>query len=270
MALPAGTRLALLCLCTACEVAAQSDAAVDRPPFGSTASTVFDIVRASDPSAFTCLEYIGREDRQLWDKRVDGEPTVNVFLFLARFSDGTTMQIAANPEFGSADAARAEALRYTTSLGQLPTELRRGIERFSIHAGTEGFHAGDRQIIVYSGMAERRASYDHLEESIFHEAVHAAWDQAHRLAPAWQQAQSEDGRFLTTYAEESPDREDLAESALFAFGLLHYPGRIPPVDTEVTRATIPHRIAYVSALLPVDRPLHFAIGPAAECREQAE
>lgn len=224
------------------------------PPYGDTAGTVFDIITTTDPSAFVCLEPMGQAPRQIWDKRVDGEPVVDAYLFVARYSDGAEIEIRVNPEFDAATAATL-ALRFAGPLGQLPTALRAGIGRFSIHGGNESFHAGTGQIVVYTEMADQRSSYAHLEESLFHESVHASWDDAHRLSPGWIAAQQADGGFLTGYGAENPDREDLAETALFAFALLHHPDRFPPADSDDTRAAVPHRIAYIATLLPPGEPL---------------
>ncbi len=232
-------------------------------PYGDTAGTVFDIIRAADPSTFQCLDALGQAQRQIWDKRVDGEPVVEAFLYMARFSDGTAIEIAINPEFGS--TALAEAGRYTRALGQLPTSLRQGIRRFSVHGGDEAFHAGTGQIVVYAGRVDQRLSYNHLEESLFHEAVHASWDEAYRLSQPWQAAQAADGGFLTSYAARHPEREDLAETALFAFAILHHPDRFPPVDTADTLRAVAHRIDFIATLLPMDQPLTFQIGPATAC-----
>lgn len=246
-------------------VAAVGAVAQVPPPYSDTAGTVFDILRTDDPSALQCLDPMGQAARQIWDKRVDGEPVVQAFVFLARYVDGTNIEIAVNPEFETASRALTEARRFAFSLGQLPTSLRQGIERFSIHQGDKGFHAGTGQIVVYAGMADHRASYAHLEESLFHEAVHASWDEAHRLSPDWQAAQQADGRFLTGYGAEHPDREDLAETALFAFAILHHPDRFPPVDTADTVAAVPNRIAYIKTLLPPDQPLQFQVAEAMGC-----
>ena len=238
------------------------------PPFGDTAGTVFDIITATDPSAFVCLSSQGQAPRQIWDKRVDGEPVVAAHLFLARYSDGAEIELAVNPEF-DAGTALALANRFAQPLGQLPTSLRAGIGRFSIHGGDESFHAGTGQIVVYTEMADQRASYAHLEESLFHEAVHASWDEAHRLSTGWIAAQTADGGFLTDYGAESPDREDLAETALFAFALLHHPDRFPPVDTADTQRAVPNRIAYIATLLPPNAPLIIAVDPPVTCDGQA-
>lgn len=224
------------------------------PPYDSTADTVFDIIRSDDLSTFRCLEYIGQDDRQIWDKRVDGEPVVNAFLFLADYTDGTAIEIAVNPEFATVDDAHKEAMRYAVPLGQLPFVLRAGVKRFSIHGGDKAFHAGTAQIVVYAQKASLRIEQNHLEESLFHEAVHASLDDEHREAPAWKEAQRADGRFLTSYGQSRPEREDLAETALFAFALLRFPDRFPPVDSETVMKTVPHRFAYIKQLFPADPP----------------
>ena len=224
------------------------------PPYSDTAGTVFDIITTDDPTILVCIAPQGQAPRQIWDKRVDGEPVVEAHLFLARYADGAEIEIGINPEFSPAEAAML-ADRFAPILGQLPSSLRAGIKRFSVHDGDEGFHAGTGQIVVYLGRADQRASYAHLEESIFHEAVHASWDEAHRLSADWIAAQKADGMFLTDYAAQTPDREDLAETALFAFAILHHPERFPPVDTEDTLRAVPNRIAYIKGLLPPGAPL---------------
>lgn len=239
--------------------------ALSEPPFGDTAGTVFDIIQASDPTTFHCIEPTGRSTRQIWDKRVNGEPTVNAFTFAARYTDGTNIEFAINPEFQTESAAQAEALHFAAPLGRLPTVLRAGIEKFSVHQGNHGFHAGTGQIIGYSGTARQRESYNHLEETLFHEAVHASLDDQHRLAGAWKRAQDTDDGFLTDYGRQSPEREDLAETALFAFAILHHPDRFPPVDTQVTRATVPARIDYIEKIFPTDSPLIYQVAVAQSC-----
>lgn len=239
--------------------------AQNAPPFGDTAGTVFDIIKTSDPTTFHCLESTGRSMRQIWDKRVDGEPEVNAFTFAAHYTDGTNVTFAINPEFATETAAQAEAMHFAVPLGRLPTVLRAGIEKFSVHKGNHGFHAGTGQIIGYSGTARQRESYNHFEETLFHEAVHASLDDTHRLADAWKKAQDADGGFLTEYGRRSPEREDLAETALFAFAILHHPDRFPPVDTDVTRAAVPARIAYIADIFPADAPLTYQVAAPQTC-----
>lgn len=219
------------------------------PPFDSTADTVFDIIRADDPSSFVCLSYEGREIRQMWDKRKDNEFDLNVFLFRAYFGDGPAIDIIVNPEFETREAAEAEARRYTTGLGQLPMVLRQGIRQFGIHDGDPTYSAGPGKIFVYAGRTTQRIAENHLEESLLHEAVHASLDARYGKSPEWKAAQQQDGAFATQYGEQFPDREDLAETTLFAYAFLHHPNRFPPVDSADVRAAVPARLAFLSGVL---------------------
>ncbi|MFD3191431.1 hypothetical protein ACFMPD_14295 [Sedimentitalea sp. HM32M-2] len=217
--------------------------------YDATVDTVFDIIREDDPSSYICMSYEGRATRQMWDKRRNNEFDLNVFLFNAYFEDMPPFEIVVNPEYESPEAARAEADRYGRRIGQVPLVFRHGITRFGIHMGAEGFHAGAGKIFVYSETSTRRIEDDHLEESLLHEAVHATLDSHYRLAPMWVAAQQADGRFLTGYAAAYPEREDLAETALFAYALLRHPGRIPPADSMDILRTVPARIEVVKAIL---------------------
>lgn len=237
---------ALTCMCLG---SGQTVQANEPYLFDATADTVFDIIRETDPSTFVCLNYEGRTTRQMWDKRKDDEFDLDVFLFTAHFTDMPPIDIILNPEFETPDAARAEADRYGFRLGQLPLVFRHGIRQFGIHMGDKGFHAGTGKVFVYSGMSDRRISENHLEESLLHEGVHASLDAQYRLSPQWVAAQQQDDAFMTRYAARSPEREDLAETALFAFALLRHPGRIPPVDSQAILRTVPARIAVIDQIL---------------------
>mgnify|MGYP001363285066 FL=1 len=69
---------------------------------------------------------------------------------------------------------------------------------------------------------------------------------------AWRAAQKADPGFMTEYARDRFPREDMAETALFAWGILRHPGRIPPADTADIKAVVPNRIAFIGRILPVE------------------
>lgn len=248
---PDRTRSGLRPVCLACAISliAMPGMAASEPSFSSTADTVFDIITDTDPSTFICIYYEGRGVRQMWDKRQDDEFDHNTYIFSAHFSDMPPFEIVLNPEFASEAAARAEADRYGHRLGQIPLVFRHGIRRLGIHKGDEGFHAGAGKIFVYSEMSDRRISQNRLAESLLHESIHATLDAEYRLSPEWIQAQEQDNAFMTRYAASRPDREDLAETALFAYALLRHPGRIPPVDSRDILARVPARIAFIENIL---------------------
>ena len=218
----------------------------------SVVGTDFDVITADDPSAFESLRFVERGRAEMPDKR-DGEGGLfgEAFTFEAAFSDGTRVRLYVDAAFETREAAEAEAARYTGPLGRLPNVLRRGVDRVVVHRGgpdTTAF-SDEGLIVVYSGNATKRIATHDLEETIFHEAVHAAWDATHAGSDGWKRAQMSDATFLTKYARSKPAREDLAESALFAFALTRHPDRIPEPHRTRVAAAIPARIEYVAGLL---------------------
>lgn len=261
-------RIRLLALVSALSVMAVTAVAGGDPPFTSTSDTVFDIVEDADPSYFICLHYEGRALRQMWDKRLDNEFDLETFVFSIHFSDMPPFEIVLNPEFETEQAALIEAERYGRKLGQIPLVFRHGIRRFGIHKGDEGFHAGSGKIFVYSEMSDRRISQKKLAESLLHESVHATLDSEYRLSPEWVSAQQQDNAFLTRYAASSPEREDLAETALFAYALLRHPGRIPPVDSRDILARVPARIGVIKEILNSAPDISAPPPPPESCQSQ--
>src|SRR5688572_7434559 len=233
----------------------------------SVVGTDFDFIVDEDPSTFVCLEFHGKRLREMPDK-TSGDPLVQpALVFMAYYEDGTKVHLALDADFSTETAGPAEALRYATRLGKLPTALRSGGERIVVHAGpTDATAFSDRGMIaLYSANATKRISTHDLEETLFHESVHAAWDAPNRESPEWRAAQAADGAFLTAYAAENPDGEDLAESALFAYTLLHHPERIPADHAARIRAAIPARIAFVETLVPPGEPIFRSVGPRYPC-----
>lgn len=241
----------------------QKEATPQVPPYrSSVVGTDFDFITESDPDTFVRLEDNGQGQAEMPDKSDSSAPLMQeAFLFVAHFNDGTRVRLAIDADFKTQDSAREEALRYTPRLGKLPTALRRGVERVVIHKGGENVTAFSDVglIVLYSDNATKRIGTHDLEETVFHESVHAAWDKRHAKSAEWQDAQKKDGYHITDYARKNPQGEDLAESALFAYTLLHHPDRIPKEDAATIARLIPHRIAFVETLLPKDKPLHFTI-----------
>lgn len=259
--------ITLTALCTTCLSAdpapPQKDGTINTSLYrSSVVGTDFDYITESDPDTFDHLEDKGQGLAEMPDKS-DRSAALRqeAFLFVAHFNDGTRVSLAIDADFKTQDSARQEALRYTPRLGKLPTSLRRGVKRVVIHKGGENVTAFSDVglMVLYSDNATKRIGTHDLEETVFHESVHAAWDKAHAKSAEWQDAQKKDGGYITDYARKNPQGEDLAESALFAFTLLHHPDRIPKEEAEKITRIIPNRIAFVEKLLPKDKPLHFSV-----------
>lgn len=225
----------------------------------SVVGTDFDFITDSDPSCFDKLTFVERGQQEMPDKTGDAGLFQDAFSFQATYTDSTKVRINIDATFGSKEAAEKDALRYATRLGKLPTALRKGVKRIVVHEGNENTTAFSDQglIVLYSGNATKRISTHDLEETLFHESVHAAWDQKYAKSPEWKKAQAADNTFVTNYAKKKPELEDLAESALFAYVLTHHPKRIPQADRIKIVKAIPARIDFVAQLIPLDKPVFY-------------
>ena len=239
-------------------------------PIRSTGNNKWDLITTDDPSVLECTVYNGRGRGEIFDKRIDQAIThPNAFLFTAYYRDGTQIAIRLHPEFGSDAEAIEEVQRYTLRLGQLPTILRENIQRFAIMKGDKTAMADGQGegIHIQSDNARLRESHNRLEETLFHEAVHTSLDDLHANSPEWIQAQKKDNLFLTSYGRKKPAREDLAESMLYGFALLHHPQRIPGEFKKLIENRIPHRIKYIEKLLPPGHPIFSTTDVSAEACE---
>lgn len=218
----------------------------------SVVGTDFDFITTADPDAFQTLTFVGFKPFEMPDKRDTGEPLVRpAYVFNARFADGTSVAIALDAAFGSREAAEADARRYTPRLARLPSLYRQQLKHVVVHRGgadTTAF-AEDKGhfFVIYSDNASRRIATHDLEETFFHEATHASIQSRFLQTAAWKEAKARDNAFVTTYAM-TDDQEDFAESALFAYTLLHHPERLPPRDRAWIERQIPHRLAFFKTI----------------------
>jgi hypothetical protein len=192
----------------------------------------------------------------MFDRRVNAWITVDAYLFNASFDDGLAAEIQVNPEFGGSAAALVQAETYAEVIGRLPTALRSDVETVSIHMGTQPFGGGNNNLLIHIGQADLYVLEGILEETLVHEASHTSLDAAHAAAPGWLAAQVADANFISTYARDFPNREDVAESFLLYVALRFRADRISQSLMNTILQTIPSRIAYFDAQLldmhPID------------------
>ena len=229
------------------------------PPFEGTIFIDPDIITSADPTTFQGLVAAGQGSRTMFDRRVNGWITVDAYLFDASYDDGLTAEIQVNPEFGSAAAALAEAEKYAEAIGRVPTALRVDVETVWIHMGVEPFGGGNNNLLIHIGQADLYVADGILEETLVHEAAHTSLDAAHANSPGWIAAQAADGVFISTYAQDFPSREDIAETLVPYLAVRYRSDRISRSLANTILATIPNRIAYLDSqgfdMHPIGAPL---------------
>ena len=232
----------------------------------SVVSNDLEFIRTSDDSVFSCVSYKGTGRKEMPDKRNDKLMTHGAFIYAAHYKDGTSVELWAHPDFGSHSSAEGSVKPVAQALGKLPTIMRSRLDHVVIHKGDEtAFGEADGHFFVlYSDNIRTRIRNHDLEETVFHETVHAALDARHLRSRAWRNAQKADDAFVTEYAASQPDKEDMAESALFAWAILIHPGRLPAHIEARVRDIMPNRLAFFEDLF-LNKPIFYQRGWPREC-----
>lgn len=177
----------------------------------------------------------------MFDRR-RGPAEFDAFLFNAKFDDGLAAEIQVNPEFGSSEA-RNQANYYAPVIGRLPTALRSQVKTVWIHQGRFPYGGGNDNLLIHTGYGYG----DILEEALVHEACHTSLDGQISFAPDWIAAQKADGGYISNYARDFPEREDVAESFFCYLALRYRSGQISEANADKILRAIPNRIAYFDA-----------------------
>ena len=214
------------------------------PPFFGTIFIGPDIITSSDTTSFLSISNTGQGIRTMFDRRVNDWVTVNAYLFEVSFNDGLSTEIQVNPEFGSVASALAEAQKYVKVIGQLPKVLRVDVQSVWIHKGVEPFGGGNNNLLIHTEQGDLYTADNILEETFVHEASHTSLDADHASSAGWIAAQTADGEFISTYASDNPNSEDIAESFLLYLAVRFRSDRIRQSLKDSIEAAIPNRIAY--------------------------
>lgn len=218
------------------------------PPLSGTIFIDADIITSEDRSTFLSLTDAGQGIRTMYDRRANDWVERNAYLFNASYDDPFTLEIQVNPEFGSVEDARIEAEKYAISLGRLPYALKKDAETVWIHKGNNAFGGGNNNFLIHTGQGEEYINDGILEETFVHEGSHTSLDGRYANLQGWLDAQQADPTFISTYAEDFPNREDMAESFLPWFALRYARDRIDTDLANLIMETIPNRIAFFDGL----------------------
>ena len=219
-------------------------------PYRGSAFISNNILNSSDNSAFTSIESIPDNLRTMYDRRNNGSwITITPFLFKAKFSDDTEIEVQVNNEFENKTNAEKVALVYLEEIGRLPKLFRKNLETVWIHKGYEDFGGGNNNFLIHHDKGLELEKYGLLEEIFLHEGVHTSLDSDHSLSNAWINAQKADnGNFISDYAKQYPKREDLAETIPVCFALKYKRERLSDHTIEKIEKTIPNRIEYCNSV----------------------
>lgn len=213
----------------------------------SVASNDLDFILSDDPGACWVIAEKGNGRTEMFDPRHDTLFVDGAIHFALKFDD-QILRINVHPKVR---VPQTRAMQAAASISKLPKQIRKELRYVNILDGDGGAWAEDlgRFITLYDDLMTRRMAEHDLDETVFHEAAHVALDPLLSQDPEWKSNQAADNGFITHYAADNPNKEDVAESALFAWTMLNYPGRLPATVEQAVRNIMPNRLEYLGNIL---------------------
>jgi hypothetical protein len=213
----------------------------------SVASNDLDFIRSDDPGACWSMVENGGGRTEMYDPRRDTLFVEDALHFAVTFPDHT-IRINVHPDV---DDPQQRAMETAASVSRLPNQMRIALRYVNIHDGDGSAWAEDvgQFFTLYDGLMTRRLAEHDLDETVFHETAHVALDPLLSGDPDWQSNQASDNDFITQYAADNPDKEDIAESALFVWTMMYHPDRLPVQVEAAVRDIIPNRLEYMDNVL---------------------
>lgn len=222
------------------------DIPFSEPPFWGTIFVSNNILTQDDPSVFGDIDYVGTGTRTMYDRR-SGWVTLQPYLFMASYNDGLAIEFQINPEF-TLEEAHELSSKYALEIGRLPHSLRVDVETSWIHKGNEAYGGGNKNLLIHTGRTAEYEADGILLETLIHEGTHTSIDEYHKDQQAWKDAQTADNLFISQYAQDNPEREDLAETLLLWYALRYQKDRISQGLQDTIKAAIPNRIKYLDGI----------------------
>ena len=195
------------------------------------------------------MKYEGQKQREMFDRRRNSWIKNSPYIFNAIFSDGSNIEIQVNSEFSSSENAFNYAEKYSKVIGQLPKILRKDVRTVWIHKGKKPFGGGNFNLLIHTDQGDEYISKGILEETLIHEASHTSLDwpgisKNHGISKGWIEAQKADKGYISDYAEDFPNREDIAESFLPWVVVRYKADRIGEKHRNKIIKAIPNRLRY--------------------------
>ena len=210
----------------------------------------YDLINSKDPTVFRNVIFETETEAQMWDRDANykkGAWTKPIsWIFKLNYSDKITAQIRIRKRDFTKEQAVALANKYGKKMGQLPACLREGVDDINImksnalFGGNNSMNSIDITIGATSELYEKTGN---MEETLFHESTHAALDYLYKDGK-WNTNRDKDPQFISEYAANNPNREDISESFVIYTLLAYKSGRISKEVSEKIRKAITHRMKF--------------------------
>ena len=248
--------------------AIQSQSAVDglylfnkieilEPPFGGTMWDLPDLIKSSDYTIYSTSSYQGIETRLFYDKSIPDFINYPAHVYKVNFGDNLSIDFEIYTDFTLEEAENIEQ-KYAPLIGQLGKDLRRNIKSFEFLKGEDVASAQRTDDLNYANITfhtdwltnivETRPDGDKTEELLIHESAHLSIDPYVYGQQGWTDAVNLDGNYLSTYAKDNPNSEDVAETFQAYIAVKYYPDRISNSLRDTILSVCLNRFKYFDSL----------------------
>ena len=227
------------------------------PPFSGTMWDLPDLIKSSDYTVYSTSTYQGIETRLFYDKSIPDFINYPAHVYKVNFGDDLSVDFEIYTEFTQEEAESIEQ-KYAPLIGQLGKDLRKNIKSFEFLKGEEVASAQRTDDLNYANITfhtdwltnivETRPDGDKTEELLIHESAHLSIDPYVYGQQGWTDAVNLDGIFLSTYAKDNPDSEDIAETFQAYIAVKYYPDRISNSLRDTILSVCLNRFKYFDSL----------------------
>ena len=227
------------------------------PPFGGTMWDLPDLITPSDYTVYSTSSYQGIETRLFYDKSIPDFINYPAHIYKVNFGDGLSVDFEIYSEF-TEDEANSIKQKYAPLMGQLGKELRKNIKSIEFLKGEEGASAQRSEDLNYANITlhidwlnnivETRPDGDKTEELFIHESAHLSIDPYVYGKQEWADAVSLDGNYISTYAQDNPNSEDIAETFQAYIAVKYFPDRISNSLRDTILSVCLNRFKYFDSL----------------------
>jgi len=227
------------------------------PPFSGTMWDLPDLIKSSDYTVYSSSNYKGILDRMFYDKSIPDFITYPAHVYEVIFGDGLSVDFEIYSEFTQEEALNIEQ-KYAPLMGQLGKELRKNINSIEFLKGEFVASAQRTNDLSYANITfhtdwlnnivETRPDGDRTEELFIHEAAHLSIDPYVYGQRGWNDAVYLDGNYLSTYAKDNPESEDIAETFQAYIAVKYFPDRISNSLRDTILSVCLNRFKYFDSL----------------------
>ena len=227
------------------------------PPFAGTLWELPDLISSSDYTVYSTSIYEGIETRLFYDNAIPDFINYPAHIFKVNFGDGLSVDFEIYSEFSEQEAISIEQ-KYAPIVGQLGKELRKDIKSIEFLKGDGVASAQRSNDLSYANITfhidwlnntvETRPDGDKTEELLIHESTHLSIDPYVYNQQEWIDAVNLDNNYISTYAKENPDTEDVAENFQAYIAVKYFPERISNSLRDTILSVCLNRFKYFDSL----------------------